>query len=363
MKKAFAIVVVCLAILFGAIFGFKAFVNRMMHKAMSHAPAPVFSVNAAKAAEQAWHPEYQAVASLSAVKGTAISTQIAGNVTAIHFHSGEEVPAGALLAQIDNTNELAQLATDQANLHLATINLRRTRRLMATRAASQSQLDSAQAAFSADQALVQNDHATLHKLAIRAPFSGHLGIRKVSLGQYLIPGTEIVDLQAWNPLHVDFTLPQSDLAQLHAGTPVQFTSNATGSQVFHGTITALGSAVSTSTRQVQVQATLSNPHNILRPGMFGGAVVVQHAVEHVVTVPVSAISYNTYGDYVYVVHSEKRNGRTLQLATQRIVRPGDSRNGQVAILSGLKAGETVVTEGQVKLSNNRQVRIEHSGKA
>ncbi len=363
MKKAFAIVIVGLVILFGGIFGFKAFVNHMMHKAMSHAPAPVFSVSAAKVTGQAWHPEYRAVASLTALKGTAISTQIAGNVTAIHFHSGEEVHAGTLLVQIDNTNQLAQLATDQANLHLAAINLHRTRRLMATRAASQSQLDSAQAAFSADQAQVQNDRATLRKLAIRAPFTGHLGIRKVSLGQYLTPGTEIVDLQSWNPLHVDFTLPQSDLARLHVGTQMQFTSNATGNRVFQGTITALGSTVDSSTRQIQVQTTLSNPQDVLRPGMFGEALVIRHKLEHVVTVPASAISYNTFGDYVYVVHSENRNGRALQIATQQIVHPGENRDGQVAILSGLKAGEMVVTEGQVKLSNNRQVRIEHSGKA
>jgi len=360
MKKAFAVVILVLVILFGGIFAYKAFVNHMMHKALDHVPPPTFSVDAARATLREWHPRLQAVASLTAIEGTAISTQLAGNVTGIYFHSGQYVKKGSLLVQIDNSNQLAQLASDRANLRLAEVNLRRTEKLMETHAASESQLDTARANYATAQAAIRNDEATLGKLAIKAPFSGYLGIRKINLGQYLTPGTEIVDLQSWDPLYVNFTLPQSDLPRLQVGTPVRVTSDAAPGQTFEGKITALGSAVDATTRQIAVQATLPNPKHVLRPGMFAEAEVVQNTARKVLTVPVSAVSYNTYGDYVYRIHEEKRDGKTVQVATQQVVKTGEQRDGQVEILQGLKAGDLVVTAGQVKLSNDSMVRIHHS---
>ncbi|MEY2342425.1 efflux RND transporter periplasmic adaptor subunit [Acidithiobacillus sp. IBUN Pt1247-S3] len=357
MKKAYAIVILGLVILFGGIFGFKAFVNQMIAKAIANAPRPVFSVSAEKVLEQDWHPELQAVASLSAVQGTELSTQIAGNVTAIHFHSGSYVQSGQLLVQIDNSNQLAQLRVDRANLHLAEVNLKRTQTLIADKAASQAQLDQAQATYAVDQASVQNDEATLHKLAITAPFSGQIGIRKVNVGQYVTPGTAIADLQSWDPLYIDFTLPQADLPELQPGTPVQFHSDATGAQIFNGKITALGSAINPQTRQVEIQATLENPKNSLRPGMFGNVTVVRNITQKVLTVPAAAITYNTYGNFVYVVQSKTVDGKKSQIAVQQVVQTGEERDGNVAIVKGLKAGELIVTAGQVKLTNDAPVSV------
>ncbi|MEL5848336.1 MAG: efflux RND transporter periplasmic adaptor subunit [Candidatus Igneacidithiobacillus chanchocoensis] len=357
MKKAYAIVIIALVILFGGIFGFKAFVNQMIAKAIANSPKPVFSVTAERVQEQRWHPELEAVASLAAVQGTEISPQIAGNVTAIHFHSGSYVQAGQLLVQIDNSNQLAQLRVDRANLHLAEVNLHRTETLIHDKAASQAQLDQAQATYAVDQATVQNDEATLHKLALTAPFSGYIGIRKVNVGQYVTPGTALADLQSWNPLYVNFTLPQADLPLLQPGTPINFVSDATGKQVFQGKITALGSAINAQTRQVEVQATVENPHNLLRPGMFGQATVVRNEEQKVLTVPAAAITYNTYGNFVYVVESKTVDGKTSQVAVQRVVHTGEERDGQVAVLRGLQAGELVVTAGQVKLTNDAQVSV------
>ncbi|UTV79954.1 efflux RND transporter periplasmic adaptor subunit [Acidithiobacillus sp. YTS05] len=357
MKKAYAIVIIGLVLLFGGIFGFKAFVNQMIAKAIANAPKPVSSVSATKVQEREWHPELQAVASLNAIQGTELSTQIAGNVTAIHFHSGSMVQAGQLLVQIDNSNQLAQLRVDRANLHLAEVNLKRTQTLIADKAASQAQLDQAQATYAVDQATLQNDEATLHKLAITAPFSGHIGIRKVNVGQYVTPGTAIADLQSWDPLYVDFTLPQSDLPELQVGTPVQFRSDATGDQTFTGKITALGSAINAQTRQVEVQATLNNPKAVLRPGMFGNVTVVRNVTQKVLTVPVAAITYNTYGNFVYLIENKTVDGKKTQVAVQHVVQTGEERDGQVAISKGLKAGELVVTAGQVKLTNGALVSV------
>jgi membrane fusion protein (multidrug efflux system) len=357
MKKAYAIVILGLVILFGGIFGFKAFVNQMVAKAIANAPKPVFSVSATKVREQEWHPELQAVASLKAVQGTELSTQIAGNITAIYFHSGSYVHAGQLLVQVDDSNQLAQLRVDRANLHLAEVNLKRTKTLIADKAASQAQLDQARATYAVDQATVQNDQATLHKLAISAPFSGYIGINKINVGQYVMPGTAIADLQSWNPLHVDFTLPQADLPLLQRGTPVHFQSDATGNQTFIGKITALGSAINSQTRQVEIQATLENPKNVLRPGMFGQVTVVRDAVQKVLTVPAAAITYNTYGNFVYVVESKTVDGKKSQIAVQHVVETGAERDGQVAIRKGLKAGDLIVTAGQVKLTNDAPVSV------
>ncbi|MBE7566031.1 MULTISPECIES: efflux RND transporter periplasmic adaptor subunit [Acidithiobacillus] len=360
MKKAFVIVIIGLLIVFGGIFGFKAFVNSKIAEAMAHMPKPVVTVSAATAEIAHWHPQLRAVASLAAVQGVEVSPQIAGNVTAIHFHSGQYVQAGTPLVQIDNSTQLAQLASDQAQLRLASSNLQRTKELIATKAASQAQLDSAQATYQTDQAAIKDIQATLNKLTISAPFSGYLGIRQVNVGQYLTPGTKIVDLQSWSPLYANFTLPQSDLQNIQAGTPVQIQTDALPGQTFSGKVTALGSAVNSTTRQIEVQATIDNPKNQLRPGLFGELTVVRDTTEKVLVIPVSAISYNTFGDYVYVIHKEKKDGKTQETAVQQVIKPGKQRDGMVEILSGLKQGDRIVTAGQVKLVNGSLVTISHN---
>ena len=357
MKKAFVIVIIVLLIVFGGIFGFKAFVNSKIAAAMAHMPAPVVTVSAATAQIEHWHPQLQAVASLAAVQGVDVTPQIAGNVTAINFHSGQWVQAGTLLVQVDDSNQLAQLASDQAQLHLAKTNLKRTQKLIATKAASQSQLDSAQATYQTDVAAIKDIQATLNKLAIRAPFSGHLGIRQVNVGQYLTPGTKIVDLQSWSPLYANFTLPQSDLQNISVGTPVQLQTDALPDQTFTGKVSALGSSVNSTTRQIEVQAIIDNAKNQLRPGLFGELTVVRDSTENILTIPVSAISYNTYGDYVYVISQETKGGKSTEVAHQQVIKPGKQRNGMVEILSGLKQGDQVVTAGQVKLVDGSLVKI------
>ncbi len=357
MKKAFIIVTIVLIIVFGGIFGFKAFVNKKISEAMAHLPKPVVTVSATAAKIELWHPRLQAVASLAAVQGVDITPQIAGNVTAIHFHSGQYIRAGTVLVQIDDSNQLAQLASDEAQLRLAQTNLHRTRELIVTKAASQSQLDSAVATYQSSEATLKDIHATLNKLAIRAPFSGYLGIRQVNIGQYLTPGTKIVDLQSWDPLHANFTLPQSELQDIHVDTPVQMETDALPGQLFGGKVTALGASVNDTTRQIDVQATIANPKSVLRPGLFGELTVVRDVEEKVLTVPVSALSYNTFGDYVYVIEKNTQGGKTVEVARQQVIKPGKERNGQVSIVSGLKAGDMVITAGQVKLVDGSLVKI------
>lgn len=363
MKKRLAIVIVALVILFGGIFGWKAYVGHMMAKAMSHRHAPATTVSTAKAKKTEWHARTFSVGTLSAVQGINLMAQIAGDVTHIYFHSGEYVHAGQKLIQINDTTQRAQLAHDIAQLQLARVNLTRTKKLIAHHAASQAQLDTDKATVKSDQAAVASDRATLDKLNIRAPFAGHLGVRKVSLGEYVSPSTPLVDLQSWNPLYVNFTIPQSEITKAQVGTTVKVTVNAFPSEVFKGKVHALGSAIDQSTRQLSVQAVIKNPKKQLRPGMFTHVNLIGTQPKQVMIVPVTALAYNTYGDYVYVIQTKKEHGKTVKVAVQHKVTTGQQRNEMVQIKSGIKPGDIVVTAGQVKLHNGATVKIKNSDKS
>ncbi len=356
MKKRMAIVVILLLVLFGAIFGWKAFVGYKMKEGMAHAPRPKVAVSTATVRLAQWQPEMHAVGSLAAIQGVTLTPQLPGTVSKILFHSGQAVKAGALLVQQDDSNQRAQLAYDQAQEKLAESNLARTQELYAKNAASRAQLDQAQATRQSTAAQVANDRATLNKLSLRAPFDGVLGIRQVDLGQYLAPGTPVVSLQSLDPLYVNFSLPQQEMAHLRVGQKVVVSLDAYGDKTFGGEINALNAQVSAATRSIDVQARIANPGHLLRPGMFGRVKVLRRGVREVLLIPASAITYNTYGSYVYVV--ETKQGE--QLAVQRVVKTGEQRGAQTVVEEGLKAGEVVVNGGQNKLRNDAPVTVNNS---
>lgn len=357
MRKQLIVVVAILIVVFGAIFGGKFYANHRAAVAASHRSFPPTSVSTAVARDEPWSPEVDAVGSLEAVDGTEITAQIAGNVTQVAFHSGAHVHKGELLVRLDDSSQLALLHADQAKLKLAAATLTRTRKLYAAHAASQSDLQTAEANRGAARAAVEGDQATLKKLDIAAPFSGVVGIRKVSLGQYVSPGTAVVNLQSYDPLLLDFSLPQSSVSEIAVGQAVAFTVNAYAGKSFEGHVTAIGSRVDPATRNIDVQATLANPHGVLRPGMYGNVKLALGKALHGVVVPDTAIAYNTFGDNVYVVTSGAKNGL---VAHERVVQVRDQRNGSVLIASGVKAGDTVVTAGQNKLRDGAPVAVNNS---
>jgi len=357
MRKQFILVVVILIIVFGAIFGGKMLVSHRAAVAAAHRSLPPITVSTAVAHNEPWSSFAESVGSLEAVSGTEITAQIAGNVTRIAFRSGQRVRRGELLVQLDDSTQMPQLHADQAKLQLAHSTLTRVRKLYAAHAASQSDLQTAQADDSGAQAVVAGDQATLAKLAISAPFSGNVGIREVSLGQYVSPGTAVVNLQTYDPMLLDFTLPQSSVSELGVGKTVVFSVNAYPDEAFDGRITAVGSQVDPATRNISVQATLSNPHGLLRPGMYGNVQINIGREHHGVVVPNTAISYNTFGDYVYVVTSAV--GHEM-LAHQHVVQVEDQRGGSALIASGVQAGDTVVTAGQQKLRDGAAVTVNSS---
>ncbi|MGB9428893.1 MAG: efflux RND transporter periplasmic adaptor subunit [Gammaproteobacteria bacterium] len=357
MRKQLILVVIILIIGFGGLFGGKFYANHRAAEAASHRSFPPTTVSTGVARDEPWSPEVNVVGSLEAVEGTEITAQIAGNVTRVAFRSGERVHRGQLLVRLDDSSQLALLHADQAKLTLAQTTLARTKKLYEARAASQSDLQTAAANAAAAQAMVEGDQATLNKLDISAPFSGMAGIREVSLGQYVSPGTAVVNLQSYDPLLLDFSLPQSSVSEIVVGQKVVFTVNTWPGKSFTGRVTAIGSQVDPATRNIALQATLANPRDLLRPGMYGGVQLAVGQALHGVVVPNTAISYNTFGDYIYVVTAAANHDLIVH---ERVVQVQDQRDGSALIASGVQAGDTVVTAGQEKLRDGAAVTVNNS---
>lgn len=354
MHKAWLATGIALVVVFGAIFGTRLYADRRA-AAQPHGQPPV-AVATAVASAATWAPQSHVVGSLEAVQGTEITAQIAGNVTEVAFRSGAKVQRGQLLVRLDDSSQLAQLHADEAKLQLAQATLARTQQLYAAKASSLSDLQTAQANAGVAHAAVESDRATLAKLHISAPFAGTVGIREVSLGQYVSPGTPVVDLQSWNPLLLDFSVPQAQLPQLKPGSKVSFTADAFPDTPFTGKITAVGARVDPATRNVALQATLENPGERLRPGLYGHVQLALGAAQHGIVVPHTAITYSTFGDSVYVVH----DGAHGKVVHPQVVQVSEERDGKALLASGIQPGTTVVIAGQNKLRDGVPVTIDNA---
>ncbi len=332
-------------------------IKTMMASKWSLPPTPVTT---AAVSQDDWEPFLPAVGSIAAVQGVTVSAQLDGNVSVISFEAGSLVKAGDLLVQQDVTSEMAQLAAAQAAAELARLNLQRSRELLDKETISQQQYDSDDAVHKQAVAQAANIQATIAKKTIRAPFAGRLGIRLVNLGQTLRAGDPIVSLQALKPIYADFYLPQQWLSEVATGMPVQVSTGALHNFTGQGSITAMNPDVDSATRNVKVEATIANGDELLRPGMFVDVKVLLPTKARVLVIPSTSVLYAPYGDSVFVVDDAKdADGKPVKVARQQFVRLGEKRGDFVAVVSGLKAGEVVVTTGAFKLRNGLQVTIDN----
>jgi len=304
-----------------------------------------------------WPSTLSAIGTTAALHGVTVSADLPGVVEAISFDSGRAVQAGDVLVRLDTRQEQAQLAAAEAQRALARLNLDRARGLREEGIIAQADYDRATSENDQAEARVGEIRATIARKTIRAPFAGILGIRQANLGQYLTGGAAIVPLQSLDPIYVNFSVPQQDVGQLRPGVEVRVTAEGIA-RPFEGRITAVDSVVDEATRNVQAQATLPNREGRLRPGMFVQAEVLVGTSSAVVAVPTSAIAYAPYGDSVFVVGDVKGpKGETYRGVRQQFVKVGGERGDQVAVVSGLQAGEEVVTSGVFKLRNGAAVHI------
>jgi membrane fusion protein (multidrug efflux system) len=363
MTKRMVIMVLAVAIVFGGIFGFQAFKSAMIKQFMSSMSAPPQTVSAITAHSSSWQPTIEAVGSLRAVRGADLSLEVAGVVDSISFNSGDDVKEGDVLLKLRSEDDVAKLASLQAMATLSELTLDRDLKQWKIQAVSQATIDTDRANLKNAQAQVDQQQAILDKKTLRAPFAGHLGIRAIDLGQYLGPGTTIVTLQALDPIYLDFFVPQQAIDQVRLGQSVTIRIDAFKDQTFAGEISAINPKIDTNTRNVQVRATLKNPDHKLLPGMYATVAINTGAPQSYITLPQTAITYNPYGNTVYVVDSKpaEAGGKPQQqTARQTFVTTGPTRGDQVAILKGVNEGEMIVTTGQIKLHNGSPVLIDNS---
>jgi membrane fusion protein, multidrug efflux system len=357
VKRMMVMLTVTFAIVAGLGFVKVKQVQNMIAQGAAYQPPPE-SVTTIVAAKEQWPSTLTAIGTVAAVRGVTVSADLPGVVDRIAFDSGQAVREGDVLAVLDTRQERAQLAAAEAQRDLSRVNYERIQGLLDERVVSRAEFDQANANERQARARVGEISAAIERKTIRAPFSGVLGIRRVNLGQYLSAGDALVTLQSLNPVYVNFGVPQQAMTDARAGRLVRITTDDRAGLVIEGRITAIDSVVDESTRNVQAQATVANINGALRPGMFVQTEVVVGATAPVISLPASAISYAPYGNSVFVVSDLKDpNGKVYRGVRQQFVKVGAARGDQIAIESGVKTGEEVVTSGVFKLRNGAAVLV------
>jgi membrane fusion protein (multidrug efflux system) len=359
------VMLVLAGVVLGALFGFKTFVSGKIKEFMTGPAGPgrqAQTVSTTVASTSSWQPRIEAVGSLRAVSGADLSLEVAGVVDELHFQSGDDVEAGKLLMKLRDADDIAKLRSLEAVAELSQIVLDRDTKQLRAQAIAQAVVDNDAANLKNNQAQVEQQRAIVAKKSLRAPFAGRLGIRQVDLGQYLAPGAVIVTLQALNPIYVDFLLPQQSLEQIKVGQPVMAKVDTFPNKIFLGKVSSINSKVEASSRNVQVRATLDNPELTLLPGMFATVDIDTGTQQRLITLPQTAVTYNPYGSLVYLVEDQGKgpDGKPKLAARQTFVTTGATRGDQVAILKGLKEGDTVVTGGQLKLRNGAPIVVNNA---
>jgi membrane fusion protein (multidrug efflux system) len=322
---------------------------------------PLSAVAVAEARTVAWAPSLQVIGTLAPVEGVTLSADADGTIVKIHAESGATVKAGDPLIELDSSVESAQLAAAAARAELARINLERARELWASNAVAKSEFDTTDAVFKQAMADVAALKAVIEKKTVRAPFSGRVGIRLVNVGQYISRGRAMLPLQKLDPIYVNFSVPQRQIPELSIGRKVSVTIDAFAGKSFAGVISAINPEVDPATRNVFVQATLANPDEQLRSGMFAQVEVELSAGEPRVVLPATAIAYAPYGNSVFVVEKMKRpDGAEYLGVRQQFVKLGATRGDLIAIEDGVKPGEQIVTAGVFKLRNGMPVEVNNS---
>ena len=359
MTKRMIIMLIIIGVIFGGIFGYLGFRSYMIKKYMSSATAPAVTVSAVTAVTGEWQPQISAVGSLRAVRGVEVANEIAGLVQNVHFKSGNTVTTGQLLVQLNADADIAQLQTLTAARELSQSIYERNKKQFLAQAVSKASLDADAADLKIKQAQVAQQEVLVSKKTIRAPFAGRLGISSVNPGQYLNPGDKIVTLQALDSIYVDFYLPQQELSRVSSGQAVAATTDTYPDKKFNGKISAISPKVDSQTRNVQIEALIANPRHQLLPGMYATIKVQAGAAKRYLTIPRTAVTFNPYGETVYIVEEKgaTKDGKPSLFVRQTFVTLGPARGDQVAIIKGVKEGERIVTSGQLKLKSGNPVVI------
>src|SRR5216117_1835040 len=317
MTKRMIIMLAIVGLLFGGLFGFKAFLGGVIKKSISEKGIQPQTVSTAKAQFTEWQGEFQAVGTLRAVRGADIAPEVPGVITGIHFQSGQEIEAGAPLVQLNAESDLARLQSLAAAAELAEVNYQRDQKQLEIQAVSRAVVDADAANLKSAKAQLAEQQALVNKKLVRAPFDGRLGIRAVDIGQYVTAGTKLVTLQALDPVYVDFYAPQKSLGKIVLKQRIVLKTDAFSGEQFPGEISSIDPKVDPATRNVQVRGTVRNPKRRLLPGMFATASIASGGPQRFITLPQTAVSFNPYGDTVFVVEESKGKDEKVALVAQQ----------------------------------------------
>jgi membrane fusion protein (multidrug efflux system) len=362
MIKPLVILGLAVLVILGGIFAWQEFKGNMIKKYMGAAASAPQTVSTAIATITRWQAHTQAIGSLRAVRGADLALQTSGVVDQIDFQSGTEVAAGSVLLKLKPYDDPAKLAQLEAAAILAEQTYKRDQEQFAAQAISQAVLDSDVSTLKSARAQVAAQQALIDEKSVKAPFAGKLGIRQIDEGQYLAAGTTVVTLQALDPILIDFYVPQQELARITVGQAAAATVDTYPGVHFAGTISSINSKVDLASRNVQVRASFGNADRRLLPGMYATVEIDNGGPTDQITLPQSAITYNPYGDTVFIVQQSgvDEQGKPKSVVQQRFVQLGATRGDQVAVQSGIGAGDVVVTGGQLKLRNGAAVVVNNS---
>jgi membrane fusion protein (multidrug efflux system) len=350
-----------LLLVLGLLGGVKAAQIATMINAGKSFSIPPESVTSAVVEESRWETIRDGIGTLVAARGVTLAAELPGKVREIGFESGTPVRKGTVLVRLDTSTEEAQLASAEAEASLARIGLERAQALRRGEASSPAELDAAEAHAKQAQAAVDVLRAAIDKKNVRAPFDGRIAIRQVELGQVLQPGSPIASLQSVSPVHAEFWLPQQALAEVRVGQKARIRTDAFPGATWEGQVSTVNTEVDVATRNVRFRATFANPDGRLRPGMFANVEVVGAEKRPVLAIPATAVIFAPYGDSVYVLEERKDGaGKATTVARQAFVRLGERRGDFVAVVSGLRAGDTVVSSGAFKLRNGAAVAVQNA---
>ncbi len=362
MGKRMLIMLMVVGIVFGGLFGYQAFMRSMMKKYMSSGKVPPVTVAAMKATISPWQTLIRATGTLRAVKGVDVTTEVSGIIQGVFFTSGSAVKKDQILLKLNTDTDVAQLHALEAAAGLAKTVYARDKKQLKVMAVSQAVVDADAADLKNRRAQLAQQAAVIRKKIIRAPFDGKLGVSAVNAGQYLNPGEKIVSLQDLDQVFVDFYLPQQELSRVKVGQMAAMAIDAVPDRAFRGKITAINSKVDPDSRNVLIEALIGEARGALLPGMFASVRIEAGIPQEYVTLPQTAVSFNPYGETVFIVQPSPKDAQGPEVLTVRqvFVKVGELRGDQVSILEGVKQGDLVVTSGQHKLRNGSVVLINNS---
>jgi membrane fusion protein (multidrug efflux system) len=363
LKRRMVVMLFGVFILLGLIFAFNQLKTFMFNQFMAGMGIPPASVTTIVIEKQEWQPRMNSVGNVRAFRGVDLSTEVGGLVVEVPIKSGVDVKEGSLLIKLNDSADLAQLNSLKAMADLAKVINERDKAQLAIQAISKNVYDTSTADMKAKQAQVDQQIALIAKKNLKAPFSGRVGIVTINPGQYINPGDKLLTLQTIDPIFVDFTLPQSSAGIIAVGQTIELQTDAFKEVAFLGKITAVSPKVELNTRNIQIEAQISNPDKKLLPGMFANVNINLGDKVELLTLPQTAVTYNPYGSTVFIAKKTNRLDKKkvpILEAQQVFVTTGATRGDQVAILKGLEPGMTVVTSGQLKLKNGTPLIVNNS---